>query len=441
MKTAGIVIATLLLGLHLLPALADTPAVATAPLDRAALLAAALANSPAVKSARLDYEAARDKALYSASIWQSALSLNGQYKGNLAAASSPGASSGDGLSAGTSLSIKPFEFLSLSASLDSNLSSTLNYQAGVSIKPFADTSQAKSAKQAFEDQELRYASATRTLTAALFKAWSAWAKSLGDLELADLSLDSANRALTGNQARYDTGALSAADLDSARNTALKAAKDRNDKVISELQARYDLLNQAGLPLDQAIAVPSGLDPDSLRARVAALLKANKGLVADTSVEIARRNLERAKTDAALAPGILSGLGASASVSGNANGLGSWQAGLSYSLAASNFTPQEAATRQRAIDTAAQALDTARFQQIRTQAIAVQRLNGALSQAENAEWQSAQAAKTWSTEKTRYDAGSSSEQKLSEAAQSKRMAELNAAAAWRDLETELLSWQE
>jgi hypothetical protein len=208
-----------------------------------------------------------------------------------------------------------------------------------------------------------------------------------------------------------------------------------------LQARYDLLNQAGLPLSQALAVPDGLDSAALKAEVDAVSAGAKSLVSDTGLALAQRSLERAKADAQRIPGIFSGLGAGASLSGGASGLGSWQVSLSWNVSASGFTPYESATRQRAIDSAAQALADAAYQDAKAKAVALQRLQGALSLAENAELQRAQAEKSWNSEKTRFDSGSSSDQKLADAAISKRRAELNAQSAWRDLETELLSWQE
>jgi outer membrane protein TolC len=434
-------LATLVLGLALAPGL---PAVdGAASLGREGVLAAALANSASIQSARRDYESAKDKALYAASIWQSSLGLSGQYKGSLASGGpsaqtgQPGSSAGGGsLAAGASLSIKPLDFLSVDASLDTSLA----YKASLSVKPFNDTTQYRQAQQALEDQELRYGQATVSLTAAIYKSWAAWAKAAGLLELARLSQDSASRNLSDRQLRFDAGALSANELDSARTAALQAAKDFADQQIAELQARYDLLNLAGLPLGQSFAAPEGLDVARLRTRVAAITAGAEQLVSDTNLELARRSLERAKADAQRVPGIFSGIGAGASLSGDAAGLSSWQLSLNWTVSASGFTPYEAANRQRAVEAAARSLSDASYQDAKSKAVARQRLLGALSLAENAELQKAQAVKNWTTEKTRFDAGSSSDQKLTEAAISRRRAEINADAAWRDLESELLSWQ-
>jgi outer membrane protein TolC len=440
-------LAILFLGLALAPAQAAEDTTAAA-IGREGVLAAALANSASIQSARRDYESAKDKALYAASIWQSSIGLNGQLKGSLAtstpssqsgpSAGASGSSSGvPGFAAGANLSVKPVDFLSVDASIDTSLA----FKASLSVKPFADPAQARQAQQALEDQELKYGQATISLTAAIYKSWSGWAKAAGQLELARLSQESATRALFDKQLRFDAGALSASDLDNARATALQAAKDLADQQIAELQARYDLLNQAGLPLGQSLATPDIIDTTGLRSRVAAIAAGAKAMIPDTSLELARRSLERAKSDSQRVPSLFSGLGAGASLSGDAAGLGSWQVSLSWSVGASGFTPYESATRQRAVDAAAQSLAEASYQGVKSKAIALQRLQGVLSLAENAELQRAQATKSWTTEKTRFEAGSASDQKLAEATISKRRAELNAAAAWRELESELLSWQQ
>jgi outer membrane protein TolC len=439
-RSALVLLASLVLGSGLPTLAADSPA-STVPLDREGILNAALANSPAIRSARTDYENARDKALYAASIWQSSLSVNGQYKGAFDSAPTTGGSSASasasGLSAGASVTLKPFDFLSVDASLDTSLA----FKAGLNIKPFADSGQAQTATQNLEDQELRYTDATRGLKTSIYKAWSSWAKAWGQMELANLSLESANRTLADRQTRFEAEALSTSDLDSARSAALQSAKDQTDQTINELQARYDLLNQAGLSLDQALATPPPITGEELQARVDSIIANGRGLVPEINVELARRNLARATADAKKVPGILSSLGASASLSGSASALSSWQVGLSYSLSAANFTPRESDSRQRSIESASQTLETALYQETKTRAVATQKLKGSLSLAENANMQQAQAQKSLITEQARFDAGSSSVQKLADASLSARKAELNAAAAWRDLEIELLSRQE
>ena len=226
-----------------------------------------------------------------------------------------------------------------------------------------------------------------------------------------------------------------------RLAVLQAAKDLADQEISELQARFDLLNLAGLSLDQTLEKPQPVTAEILATRVTTIDQNKRGLIPDLSVELARRNAQRTQEDLKRLPSLLSPWGATASVTSSTGKTASWQVGLSYSITAADFSTSERQDRERSASTSAQALASTRYTEIKNQAIARQKLTSALTLARNAELQLAQARKSLAIEKAKIDAGNSSEQKLSDATISLRKAEINTATAWRDLEIELLSWQE